>query len=53
MKKEIIQKYKEGKQIIDIAREYGKASSTITTILKKEEDIKGFAVSKGLTPIAS
>ena len=40
MKKEIIRKYEEGKQIIDIARELGKASSTIATILKKKEDIK-------------
>ena len=52
MKKEIIQKYEEGKQIIDIAREYSKASSTIATIIKKE-DIKGFVVSKGVTLIAS
>ena len=48
----IIQKYKEGKLIIDIARKYSKASSTIATIIKKN-DIKGFAVSKGVTLIAS
>ena len=38
MKKEIIQKYEEGKQIIDIARKYRKASSTIATIIKMEEE---------------
>ena len=46
MKKEIIQKYEEGKRIIDIAREYSKASSTIAMIIKKKEDIKGFVVAK-------
>ena len=52
-KKEIIQKYEEGKQLIDIDRNLDKASSTIATILKKKEDIKGFTVSKGVTLIAS
>ena len=49
MKKEIIRKYEEGKRIIDIAREIGKASSTITTVLKKKEDIKGFVMSMDVT----
>ena len=40
----IMMKYEEGKRIIDIARECSKASSTIDTILKKEEDIKAFTV---------
>ena len=53
MKKETIQKYEEGERIIDIANEYSKASSTITTIIKEEEDIKGFAVSEGVTLISS
>ena len=51
--KEIIHKYEEGARIIDIACELGKASSTITTIVKKEEIIKGVDVSKGVTLIAS
>ena len=50
--KEIL-KYEEGKWIIDIAQELGKASSTIPMILKKKKDIKGFAASKGVTLIAS
>ena len=53
MKKEIIQKYEEGKRVIDIAREYSKASSTIATSIKKKEDIKGFVVAKGVTLITS
>ena len=53
MKKEIIHKYEDGAQIVDIARELGKASSTIATIVKKKEMIKGLDVSKGVTLIAS
>ena len=53
LKKEIIQKYKEGKWIIDTAHEYSKASSTIAMIIKKKKDIKGFAEAKGVTLIAS
>ena len=34
--------------MIDIAREYGKASTTIAMILKKKEDIKSFVVSMGV-----
>ena len=44
---------KERARIIDIAHELGKASSTIATIVKKKEMIKGFDVSKGVTLIAS
>ena len=53
IKKEIIHRYEEGARIIDIACELGKASSTIDTILKKKEKIKGFDVFKGVTLIAS
>ena len=53
MKKDIICKYEVGPRSIDIACELGKASSTIATIVKKKEMIKGFDVSKGITLIAS
>ena len=36
-KREIIQKYEEGARILDIACELGRASSTIATILKKNQ----------------
>ena len=53
MKKEIIHKYEEGARIIVMALELEKASSTIATIVKKKEKIKGFDVSKGVTLSAS
>ena len=53
MKKEIIRKDEEGKQIVDIACKYSEAFSTIATIIKKKKDIKGFSVAEGVTLIAS
>ena len=50
--KKIIHKYEEGARIIHIARELGKYSSTIATIVKNKK-IKGFDVSKGVILITS
>ncbi|XP_028665299.1 tigger transposable element-derived protein 1-like [Erpetoichthys calabaricus] len=40
LKKEIIAKYERGMRVSDIAREYDKSKSTISTILKKKEQLK-------------
>ena len=45
MKKKSIRKYEERARMIDIVRELGKASFTISIIVKKKEMIKGFDVS--------
>ncbi|XP_028656937.1 tigger transposable element-derived protein 1-like [Erpetoichthys calabaricus] len=51
LKKEIIAKYERGMRVSDIAREYGMSKSTISTILKKKEQVKEANVSKGMTII--
>ncbi|XP_028648887.1 tigger transposable element-derived protein 1-like [Erpetoichthys calabaricus] len=51
LKKEIIAKYERGMRVSDIAREYGKSKSTISTILKKKEQLKEANVSKGVSII--
>ena len=52
-KKEIIKRYEEGTRIIDIARELGKAFSTIATIIKKKEAIKAADASKDIKFLTS
>ena len=52
-KKDIIRQYEEGKRITEIARELGKAFSTIATIIKKKEDIKAADASKGIKFLTS
>ncbi|XP_072845574.2 E3 ubiquitin-protein ligase RAD18 isoform X3 [Pogona vitticeps] len=51
MKKEIIRKHDRGMRIVDIAREYGRNPSTISTILKMREKILATDVAKGVTRI--
>ena len=48
--KEIIGKHERGLGVADLAKLYGRSSSTICTILKKEE-IKKLDVAKGVTMI--
>ncbi|XP_028668446.1 tigger transposable element-derived protein 1-like [Erpetoichthys calabaricus] len=51
LKKEIIAKHARGMRVLDIVREYGMSKSTISTILKKKEQLKEANVSKGMTII--
>ena len=49
VKKEIITKHENGVCVSDLAAEYGMAKSTISTIVKNKEVIKGADVAKGVT----
>ncbi|XP_069156566.1 tigger transposable element-derived protein 1-like [Procambarus clarkii] len=51
VKKEIIAKHERGVRVADLAREYGRSSSTISTILKRKEQFKTFDVAKGVTNV--
>lgn len=51
LKKEMLAKYERGMRVSDIAREYGMSKSTISTILKKKEQLKEANVSKGVSII--
>ena len=52
-KKEIIEKYKKGVRVSQLACEYGRSTSTICTILKKREEIKKLDVAKGVKTMYS
>ncbi|KAJ7329541.1 hypothetical protein JRQ81_015715 [Phrynocephalus forsythii] len=52
VRKEIIQKLKEGMQVIYIPREYGRNPSTIGTTLKNKDRITGQDVAEGVTRIS-
>jgi hypothetical protein len=52
VKKEIIEKHERGMRVADIARFYKKSTSTICTILKKKEEIRGLRVAKGVTRVS-
>ena len=52
VKKEIITKHENGICVSDLAAEYGMAKSTISTIIKNKEVIKGADVAKGVTVIS-
>ncbi|XP_039632281.1 tigger transposable element-derived protein 1-like [Polypterus senegalus] len=52
IKKEIIEKHEQGVRVADIARFYKKPTSTICTILKKREEIKGLDAAKGVTRVS-
>ncbi|XP_010614848.1 tigger transposable element-derived protein 1-like [Fukomys damarensis] len=52
VKKEIIKKYERGMRVAEIARFYKKSTSTICTILKKKEEIRGLDAAKGVTRIS-
>ena len=52
VKKEIIQKYERVMRVAKIARFYKKSMSTICTILKNTEEIRGLDAAKGVTRIS-
>lgn len=49
VKKEIIAKHENGFRVSDLATQFGMAKSTICTILKNKETIKGADVARGVT----
>ncbi|GFT45984.1 HTH CENPB-type domain-containing protein [Nephila pilipes] len=51
-KHEIIAKHERGVRIIDLANEYGRNPSTISTIIKKKGAIKKLQPSKGVTIVS-
>ncbi|GFU48699.1 HTH CENPB-type domain-containing protein [Nephila pilipes] len=51
-KHEFIAKHERGVRIIDLANEYGRNPSTISTIIKQKEAIKKLQPSKGVTLIS-
>ncbi|XP_023665526.1 histone-lysine N-methyltransferase EHMT2 isoform X7 [Paramormyrops kingsleyae] len=52
VKKEIIEKHERRMRVADIARFYNKSTSTICTILKKKEEIRGLDAAKGVTRVS-
>ena len=52
MKKEIIQKHEAGVRVVDLAQQYDRTTSTICTILKKKNEIKGIASAKGVSRLS-
>nr|XP_023656335.1 tigger transposable element-derived protein 1-like isoform X2 [Paramormyrops kingsleyae] len=53
LKKEIIEKFEGGKTQKELAIEYNMAKSTLSTFLKKREDIKKAVVAKGVKSITA
>ncbi|GBM88200.1 Tigger transposable element-derived protein 1 [Araneus ventricosus] len=51
LKREIIEKNEQGVRVADLARQYGRSTSTICTVLK-QESIKGITPAKGVTIIS-
>ncbi|XP_034046538.1 tigger transposable element-derived protein 1-like [Thalassophryne amazonica] len=49
LKREIIEKYERGVRVVDLSRQYDRRTSTICTILKQKDAIKGATLSKGTT----
>ncbi|GBN50728.1 Tigger transposable element-derived protein 1 [Araneus ventricosus] len=52
LKREIIEKNEQGVQVADLERQYGRSTSTICTVLKQKESIKGITPAKGVTIIS-
>lgn len=52
LKREIIEKNEQGVRVADLARQYGRSTSTICTVLKQKESIKGITPAKGVTIIS-
>ncbi|GBL65099.1 Tigger transposable element-derived protein 1 [Araneus ventricosus] len=52
LKREIIEKNEQGVRVTDLARQYGRSTSTICTVLKQKESIKGITPAKGVTIIS-
>ena len=53
LKKELITKWEKGTRVSDLAIQYSKAKSTISTILKNREAIKAVEVAKGVKSLTS
>lgn len=51
LKKQIVEKHERGIRVTDLASEYKMAKSTISTILKNKDAIKGADVAKGVTTL--
>ena len=49
---EIIEKYERGVQVIELARQYDRSTSTICTILKQKDTIKGASPAKETTVLS-
>ena len=49
IKQEMIAKHERGVRVSDLAKEYGRSMSTISTILKQKDAIKAVKPSKGIT----
>ncbi|XP_057694746.1 tigger transposable element-derived protein 1-like [Corythoichthys intestinalis] len=49
IKKEMIEKYEQGARVSELARQYGRNMSTISTVIKQAEAIKKVNASKGTT----
>lgn len=52
LKREIIEKHEQGVRVSDLARQYERSTSTICTILKQKESIKGITPAKGVKIIS-
>ncbi|GBM65325.1 hypothetical protein AVEN_89692-1 [Araneus ventricosus] len=52
LKREIIEKNEQGVPVADLERQYGRSTSTICTVLKQKESIKGITPAKGVTIIS-
>ncbi|KAJ7303174.1 hypothetical protein JRQ81_012107 [Phrynocephalus forsythii] len=52
VKKEIIEKHERGMRVVELARFYKKSASTISTILKKKEEMRELDLAKGITRIS-
>ncbi|GBM74228.1 Tigger transposable element-derived protein 1 [Araneus ventricosus] len=52
LKREIIEKNEQGVRVADLARQYGRSTSTICTVLKQKESIKVIKPAKGVTIIS-
>ncbi|UYV76841.1 TIGD4, partial [Cordylochernes scorpioides] len=50
--REIIEKHEQGVRVVDLARQYGRSTSMICSVLKRKESIKSVTPAKGLTIIS-
>ena len=49
LKREIIEKNEQSVQVADLARQYGRSTSKICTLLKQKDSIKGITPAKAKT----
>ncbi|XP_058061708.1 tigger transposable element-derived protein 1-like [Anopheles bellator] len=52
IKREIIEKHEQGVRVVDLASMYGRSASTICTVLKQKDLVKGTTTAKGTTIIS-